>query len=332
MRPIFSTRKTGIQRVASKIQARAERRPLQVSNGRVATASNAPALKLAKPLWGVPANKHDWDELFSEYAEYRKYDAIEVPQMVWRENPNLFSDLLQKHGLHVICQIHTTGGDLDSKGNHLDITSNKPADHVASLKTLVAEAKALNPLMINVHSGHASWSVTTACDYFKAALDIEADAGVPLVHETHRQSLLGFPGSASQILQRTDMQELKISLDVSQWDLACRQERFYSEDKPWYEPMWMLDAPSELFKTAAEHTFFMRARVDWDQGPKVVDFEDKYEYTDEYNPVMLAHLHWWAHIWLEQARRGVSEFWVTTMDDFWLECGIVDDYYETFDE
>jgi sugar phosphate isomerase/epimerase len=66
----------------------------------------------------------------------------------------------------------------------------------------VEEAKALNPVLINVHSGHDSWTVDAAAEYFRDALAIEARHGVTMVHETHRQRLLGFPYSAAQILQQ----------------------------------------------------------------------------------------------------------------------------------
>ncbi|KAK3263424.1 hypothetical protein CYMTET_27769 [Cymbomonas tetramitiformis] len=273
MRSTISTRTSGIQRVSSKVHTRAARKPLQVS------ANNSPAkLKLAKTLWGVPASKHNWDELFAS-IKTEGYDAVEAITLGWREDPVLFCELLQKHSLRVICQIHTTGGDLDSNGNYLYITSNKPADHVASLRTLVSEAKALNPLMINVHSGHDSWSVATACDYFKAALDIEADAGVSLVHETHRQRLLGFPYSAAQILQQTELQALKINADLSHWCVAC--EHIFDANDP-RDDWW-----PEVLDTAAKHAALVHARVGWDQGPQVADPS-----APEYQPTVSAHLEW----------------------------------------
>ena len=87
--------------------------------------------------------------------------------------------MLKKHGLQLICQIHTSGGYLDPATGYVYCSSNKLHDHLASFVKLTAEAKALGAVLINSHSGHDSWgSGDKAVAFFKHALLVEAQLGV----------------------------------------------------------------------------------------------------------------------------------------------------------
>lgn len=150
-----------------------------------------PSLKLAKSLWGVPEadDPAQWDALFSRIKE-EGFDGVEAITLTWRKDKDLFTSLLQKHGLALICQIHTTGGDVDAKtGAYQYCRSNKLHDHLASFVKLTTEAKALGAVMINSHSGHDSWgSGDKALSFFKYALKVEKALDIPVVHETHRHA------------------------------------------------------------------------------------------------------------------------------------------------
>jgi len=115
-------------------------------------------LKVAKTLWGVPeaADPKKWDELFAR-IKAEGFDGVEAITLVWRADTPLFKELLKKHGLELICQIHTTGGDLDKKGDYVYLSSNKLHDHLSSFVKLTAEAKNVGAVLINSHSGHDSW-------------------------------------------------------------------------------------------------------------------------------------------------------------------------------
>ena len=151
-----------------------------------------PELKLAKTLWGVDeaGDPEKWDALFGR-IKAEGFSAVEVIAPTWRADKAKFCSLLQKHGLSLICQIHTAGGDIDAKtGGYQYCTSNKLHDHLGSFTRLVAECAGLplKPIFINSHSGHDSWgSGEKALAFFKKALTIEQALGVPVVHETHRQ-------------------------------------------------------------------------------------------------------------------------------------------------
>lgn len=122
-----------------------------------------PTLRLAKTLWGVDdaGDPERWDALFAR-IKAEGFEAVEAITLAWRTDPARFRATLDKHGLALICQIHTTGGDVNAKGEYEYCTSNKLHDHLASFVKLTSEAAALKPVLINSHSGARSRSRTHA--------------------------------------------------------------------------------------------------------------------------------------------------------------------------
>ena len=106
-------------------------------------------LKVAKTLWGVDeaVDPKNWDALFAR-IKAEGFDAVEAIAPTWRADKQLLRSLLDKHGLELIAQIHTTGGDIDAAtGEYLYCTSNKLHDHLASFTALTAEAAQLRPVL-----------------------------------------------------------------------------------------------------------------------------------------------------------------------------------------
>ena len=139
-----------------------------------------PTLKVAKTLWGVDeaADTGNWDALFAR-IKAEGFDGVEAIALTWRADPALFTSLLTKHGLALICQIHTTGGDIVD-GEYVYCSSCKLEDHIASFKALATEAAALKPVLINSHSGHDSWgSGHNARSFFRHALQVRFSTGLP---------------------------------------------------------------------------------------------------------------------------------------------------------
>ena len=99
-------------------------------------AQAMPTLKVAKTLWGVDeaADTGKWDALFAR-IKAEGFDGVEAIAPTWRADPALFTSLLTKHGLALICQIHTTGGDIVG-GEYVYCSSCKLDDHVASFEAL----------------------------------------------------------------------------------------------------------------------------------------------------------------------------------------------------
>jgi hypothetical protein len=93
------------------------------------------------------------------------FDGIETPISAV-EDKKLFAEALEANGLCYIAMINTCVFLPDKP-------SSDPADHVASFKRLVTEAKELKPVFINAHSGRDSWSWEVAKKFFAEVLPIE---------------------------------------------------------------------------------------------------------------------------------------------------------------
>lgn len=178
----------------------------------------APNLKIVKTLWGVDeaSDPARWDALFTRIKS-DGFEAVEAIAPTWRMEG--FCDALQKHGLSLVCQVHTTGGEIDkATGEYIYCTSNKLHDHLSSFVRLTAECAGLplKPVLINSHSGHDSWgSGEKAVAFLKQALKVEAAIGVPIVHETHRQRLFYSPYTTAELLEKPELQALKLNADLS---------------------------------------------------------------------------------------------------------------------
>ena len=230
-----------------------------------------PTLKLAKTLWGVPeaADPAKRDALFAR-IKAEGFDAVEAVAPCWRNETATFCELLKKHGLSLICQIHTTGGDMKD-GVYQYCTSNKLHDHLGSFVRLTAECAGLplKPVLINSHSGHDSWgSGDKALAFLKQALKVEKVIGVKIVHETHRQRLLYSPYSAAELLAHPDLQGLRVNADLSHWCCVC--ERVFDASDPrddfWPPILAAVAAHCDFVHCRCARVFFSaleRRRVPW---------------------------------------------------------------------
>jgi hypothetical protein len=177
-------------------------------------------LTVGKSLWGVEeaADPTKWDAMFARIKN-EGFDAVEsILIFDCNQNETLFRELLDKHNLQLVIQLHTASDW--SSFNYC--TSCDIDDHVTSFRTLVQDCLKHRPTFINVHSGHDSWSTITAISYFKQVMIIEKEllvgehSDVILVHETHRQRLLYSPYQARDILLDTELSGLKVNCDLSQ--------------------------------------------------------------------------------------------------------------------
>lgn len=261
-------------------------------------------LKYSKTLWGVSAalDPENWDKLF-ERIRFEGYSAIESIPIGWRVNRTLFKELLKKHHLVLIAQIHTTGGYI-LNGNYIYCLSTKVEDHVVSFRSEVLEALEMGAIIINSHSGHDSWGIEKAVEYFRQTIEIELQllvgsyANVIIVHETHRQRLLYSPYQALEILSHHHIRNrLKINADLSHWVCVC--EHLFDENDA-RDDWW-----PEVLQLLAEHCYFIHARFGHAEGPQIHDPRNE-KWKNEIN----CHLRWWSSIWKEQKRKGVQVSYV----------------------
>jgi hypothetical protein len=220
-------------------------------------------LILVRHLWGTSGQ---WEELFPRFKA-AGFSAVEDHVPPAAERPRWLR-LCREYDFGFIAQIFTQG--------------NSIAEHVESFRHQVGEAAAMEPLIINAHSGRDAWTETEAMQFFEAALAIETAAGVKVAHETHRGRILFNPWITGRILER--LNQLRLCCDFSHW--VCVAERLLDDQLP-------------LLQKAAERCFHLHARVGYEQGPQVPDPR-----APEYAIHLAAHEAWWRMIWQAQAKRG----------------------------
>lgn len=222
-------------------------------------------LLLARHLWGMDGSL---EELFPRIQE-QGYEAIEtvVPEATQQAH---FKSLLERYNFGYIAQIHTQGNSVD--------------EHLASFRAQVKQAKALQPLFINCHSGRDTWSLDESVYYFEQALAIEEAEGIQIAHETHRGRILFHPVITRYLLER--FTALKLCCDFSHW--VCVSER-------------IIDDQLDTLKLCGERCIHLHTRVGYEEGPQVPDPR-----APEFLPYVEAHERWWQMVWDLQEQRGMQ--------------------------
>jgi sugar phosphate isomerase/epimerase len=222
-------------------------------------------LKTIRHLWGVDER---WEDAFPKFKA-KGYAGIESP-LPDETRLSSFQSLLRDFDFLYIPQIFTRGQTVE--------------EHIESFKQQVDAVSALNPLFINAHSGRDAWSEAESHHFFAQVLEIEAQAGVPVAHETHRGRIFFNPWITSRLL--TEFPALKVCCDLSHWVCVCER---------------MLDTEEDIIIQTARHCIHLHARVGYEEGPQVPDPR-----APEYGYHLDAHEHWWDIIWKTQQAQGTT--------------------------
>jgi sugar phosphate isomerase/epimerase len=209
------------------------------------------------------------EEQFTKIAE-AAYNGIEsaVEEIADIEK---FKSLLREYDLEYIPLIYTEG------------------DHLQNFRRLVQFATEFEPKKIIAHAGRDLWSFEEQARFFKEALLIEKEFGIPIAHETHRRRPLFSPMNGLALMR--ELPELKINADLSHW--CCVTES-------------MLEDHSEAIELASKRAIHIHARVGYENGPQV---------PDPSAPEWVGHLEkfesWWKMIIDDHKKRGEKELTVT---------------------
>ena len=224
---------------------------------------------LVRHLWGV-----DIANGFAPYvAEWHQegYEALEAP-LFFLPDRELFRQTLKEEGFGWIPQVFS----------HEFTPAGTVAEHLRSLNSQIKECLDDNPLFINGHTGSDTWSYTQAEDFYGAALEMEAELGIPISHETHRLRYFSNPWNTERILRR--FPSLKLTCDYSHW--VCVAER-------------LLPDCGEILQLSADHCWHLHARVGFEEGPQVPDPR-----APEWQHHLEVHEQWWRQIWRAQEAAG----------------------------
>ncbi len=221
-------------------------------------------LILARHLWGTSAPYIDALRLYKQQG----YTAIEAGLMYSAEPREQLSAQLNELGLQWIAMVFTQGQTV--------------AEHLASFAAQVREAAISQPLQITAHSGRDAFTRAEAETFFREALKIEKDIGIPIAHETHRSRIMYNPWTSRDLL--LEFPDLKLCCDYSHWVNVCER---------------LIDEETAILQLCAERCLHIHARVGHEQGPQVPDPR-----APEYQTHVAAHERWWDMIWNAQRQSG----------------------------
>jgi len=257
-----------------------------------------------KTLWGMEeaGDVAKWDGLFASIAA-KGYAGIEGIRPFWQLNPDLLVELLNKHGLALVCQLHTCAVVEGSEFKYQ--TSSKLEDHKQSFTELVEETSQILTRVkaggfLNSHSGSDRFRLDEAVDYLLHALEVEKRAGIKVTHETHRQRIFFNPFQTEDLLRHPALQgkPLKLNADLSHWCVVC--ERVFDPENEPRDDWW-----PDFLNLLSQHVEFCHCRCGWAEAPQISDPS-----APEHRRDLDLHLGWWRHIWRAQHARGGAECWV----------------------
>jgi hypothetical protein len=156
--------------------------------------------------------------------------------------------------------------------------------HLGAFRSQLDALLRVGAQTINVMGGYDCWGESDRDRYFEGVLKAGQAAGVPVAHETHRDTALHHPTAAARVLAR--FPELRLTCDFSHWVVAC--ERLIDDQLP----------TIRLCASRADH---LHTRVGTAEAPQVADIR-----APEAKPYRGAFERWWDLVWEDQLRRGVA--------------------------
>jgi hypothetical protein len=143
-----------------------------------------------------------------------------------------------------------------------------PADHLEDFRRQLDAALAIDPLRITVLTGSDFWEFPKTCAFSQNLLGITGSRSANICVETHRSRPTFHPMRTARLL--AEFPDLVLTLDVSHWCVVC--ERGISHLTDWLKPL----------EPRVGH---IHARVGYDQGPQVLNFESPWHRDDFNGPI-----------------------------------------------
>jgi hypothetical protein len=227
-------------------------------------------LEIYKSLWGMVG------PLDTQLGQIKDagYDGFEddIPA---RDAVARFTTSRKQHDLRYITLIRTTG-----------------PDHLASFAEQVERSARLEADSVTSHSAVDSMSLDEKARFFEGALKVEERVGIPVAHETHRQTALFVPWETAAVLTR--FPELKLTADYSHWCCVCES---------------MLNDQEANVSLSNRHAVHIHGRVGFPGGPQVNDPR-----APENESYVLRHEEWWREI--AKARKAAGAMFLSFDPEF----------------
>mgnify|MGYP006268919091 CR=1 FL=1 len=241
-----------------------------------------------KALRGEPMNllltKSNWEmldeplEAFLSRARGDRFDAVEINLAPLPEEPAEVAAKTAAQGLKLLAQIITNGSG--------------PAAHLATLEERFLAAAQAEPLLINGHIGHDTFTLEENLPIFRRACELSRETGIPFSAETHRSRPTGSVSGTRHLLEA--LPELRLNADFSHW--ACVHESDLADQE-------------ETLDLAMRRAIHIHARVGFAEGPQVPD-----PLAPEWESWTQLHLRWWRRIL--ELRKAAGIEWQTLTPEF----------------
>ena len=188
------------------------------------------------------------------------FDGVETGAPPDAADRKAMSAQLEEHGLELIAQVWTVGKTVD--------------EHARSLEEQYRRAVELRPRLVNAQTGRDIFSLEENASLYRLGLALQAELGVPLLHEIHRGRASFSVPAARALLQIVPT--VRLTADFSHW--CCVHES-------------LLRDQAEAVHELCGHCDHIHARVGHAEGPQVSDPR-----APEWQEAVEAHLDWWQAI------------------------------------
>jgi len=147
-------------------------------------------------------------------------------------------------------------------------------EHFDNFQKAIENAITLKPLFINCHSGKDFFTFEQSKRIFDYSIKQSKEAGIPILHETHRGRILFAAHTSKEFLEK--LPELRLTLDISHWCVVAES---------------LLQNQKEVVQMALNRTDHIHSRVGFEEGPQVPEPR-----APEFKKAVDAHFDWWDQV------------------------------------
>lgn len=144
------------------------------------------------------------------------------------------------------------------------------------------------PLFINSHTGRDYYSFDDNCRVIERVLQIEAQTGIPIVHETHRGRFSFSASATAAYIKR--FPHLKINSDLSHWVLVSESD---------------LSDQESILSEILPHIHYAHARVGSTQSSQL-----NVPFAPENRAMLSIFKDWWLRLKRNAQTRGDDKFYI----------------------
>lgn len=231
-------------------------------------------IKILSPLWG---HEHlDLGQFLSRITT-AGYDGIETWVPAEKGKQHLLLDYVGEQEMCLVTHQHEASGSTFSKFR-------------ASYAENLYQCAALQPLLINSHTGRDYFSIQQLLDLVSVAEEFSAKTGITVAHETHRGRMGYSPQMTAELFEKNP--DFLLTADFSHW--TCVTES-------------MLENFEAILKQAISRSRHLHARVGFEQGPQVPDPR-----SSEWRYAVSKFTVWWDEIISVNERLNTTIMPITT--------------------